>query len=162
MMGKKKKDSLAKDESRVELESLKKQLVRALADYDNLRKRVDKEKESWVRMASELVVSQFLPVLDTLEAAQRHLNDQGLGIAIAQFKEVLKEKGLEEIKPSEGDEFKAEIHEAIESVGGGEKGKIAELVLSGWLSKDASLEQGNSVLRYAKVKVFGDNVENEK
>ena len=149
-------------------EELKSQLARALADYDNLRKRVEEEREIWIKFSSERVIIKLLPILDAFEAAQVHLGDQGLAIAVGEFKKVLSEEGIEEIKPGVGDEFDENIHEAMEIVEGekkatgpvtdsegsltrreasGQEGKIAELVLTGWKFGDGK------IIRFAKVKV---------
>lgn len=131
-----------------EVDGLRNQLARALADYDNLRKRTESEKALWIKFASQGLVAKLLPILDTIEVAQKHINDQGLAIAISQFKQVLGEEGLEEIKPGKGDRFDPNIHEAVESLKGGKHGEIAELVMPGWKFSDGM------VIRVAKVKVF--------
>lgn len=141
---------------RGKVDELKNQLARALADYDNLRKRTEAEKEVWIKLASQGLLIKLLPVLDTLDSAQRHLDDQGLAIAISQFKQILAEEGLEEIKPGKGNRFDPRIHEAIESISGGKHGEIAELVLTGWKFKDGS------VVRPARVKVYGEKVKKEE
>lgn len=125
------------------------QLARALADYDNLRKRGEAEKEIWVKFSSERILTKLLPVLDMLESAQGHLKDSGLAISLGEFRKILQEERLEEIKPKPKDAFDHKIHEVVESIEGGKdrSGKIAETVLSGW--KFA----GGPVIRYAKVKV---------
>ncbi len=139
-----------------EVEILRNQLARALADYDNLRKRTEGEKEVWTQIASKNLIVRLLPVLDTLESAQRHLEDQGLAIAINEFKKVLEEEGLEEIKPGKGDKFDHNVHEAIEPVVGGKRGEIADLVLSGWKFKNGP------TVRVAKVKVYGEKSKKEE
>ena len=155
---KSKKSSLKTKKEEVpenDLLRLKSQLVRALADYDNLRKRVDAEREVWVRYSAERVLVKLLPSLDNFETAQSHLGDSGLAIAIGEFRRILEEEGLEEVKPNSGDEFNPEIHEAVEVVEGGKSGTVSELVLSGWRFKESeSLPAGRQVVRYAKVKVF--------
>lgn len=145
---------MSKDKKQIE--ELKNQLARALADYDNLRKRTEAEREVWINFAAQNILAKLLPVLDTLESAQNHLKDQGLAIAISQFKDVLKEEGLEEVSPEKGDEFNPEIHEAVESIDGGEHGRIAEKVLPGWRFKDGP------VIRVAKVKVYGEELKKKE
>ncbi|MBI3443165.1 nucleotide exchange factor GrpE [Candidatus Woesebacteria bacterium] len=137
-----------------ELTELKNQLARALADYDNLRKRTELEKGLWVKFAGERILTKLLPILDNFESAQSHLNDQGLAIAIGGFKKVLTEEGLEEIRPKPGDEFDANIHEAIEVIKNGQEGKISEAVLVGWKFREGF------VIRHAKVKVYGKDSRN--
>lgn len=132
----------------VEVVELKNQLMRALADYDNLRKRTDLEKEIWIKFASERILVALLPVLDSLEEALKHLQDQGLAMAVGEFKKIFSEEGLEEIQPKVGEEFNHEIHEVIEVEDGGQKDTIAEVALNGWKFKEGK------VIRFAKVKVF--------
>ena len=127
---------------------LKNQLARALADYDNLRKRTEDERQLWVKFSAERVLIKLIPVLDMLASAQEHLKDSGLAIAVGEFKKVLSEEGIEEIVPRKGDPFNPQLHEALESVGGGKKGQIAELVLTGWRFTDGK------IIRPAKVKVY--------
>lgn len=142
-----------KQESTISEEMVpKSQLARALADYDNLRKRVEQERSYIVRFASQEIVGKLLPVLDIIETAQKHLNDQGLSVAVAEFKKVLIEQGLIEIMPEKGQSFDHDLHEAVE-VADGENGKIIEVLQSGWKFKE-----GN-VLRHAKVKV-GQTINN--
>ena len=138
-----------------ETETLKGQLARAMADYDNLRRRTDEEKSLWIKFSSQTIITKLLTILDMIESAQEHLKDQGLAIAVLEFKKVLDEEGVEEIMPKVGDEFNHELHEAIESVEGDKKGKIAEVMVSGWKYKDLPAgRQGGNVLRFAKVKVY--------
>jgi len=138
------------DEKQLEIDNLKNQLVRALADYQNQNKRFQEERQQIFTAASQNVLENLIPVLDILEKAQEHLKDQGLELAIGQFKHVLKEEGLEEITPLTHDPFDHEVMGAVESVEGeGEKNTVAECVISGWKFKSGK------ILRYAKVKVFG-------
>lgn len=129
-------------------EELKNQLARAMADYDNLKRRTDEEKTLWIKFSSQTIITKLLSILDMLESAQVHLKDQGLAIATLEFRKILNDEGVEEISPRVGDEFDHELHEVIETVKGAEKGKIAEVTVTGWKYKD-----GN-VLRFAKVKVY--------
>jgi len=137
-----------KTKGEAEVIELKNQLIRALADYDNLRKRTDLEKEIWIKFASERILVALLPVLDSLEEALKHLQDQGLAMAVGEFKKIFSEEGLEEIQPKVGEEFNHEIHEVIEVEDDGQKDTIAEVTLNGWKFKEGK------VIRFAKVKVF--------
>lgn len=133
-----------------EIQVLKDQLARALADYENLRKRTEEEKITWIKFATQRFIVDLLPVLDTFESAQTHLKDSGLAIAITQLKEVLKNEGLEEIRPTVGQEFDEAIAEVTEVTEGTEEnnGKVSELVTPGWRFA------GGQVVRHARVKVF--------
>jgi len=132
---------------------LKNQLARALADYDNLRKRSEAEKEAWTKFAATGILVKLLPVLDILEAALKHLQDQGLYLAINDFKKVLADEGLEKISPKKGELFDHELEEAIELIPGGKKNQVAETLLTGWKYTDGP------IVRHAKVKVFGEKKE---
>lgn len=129
-------------------QNLKEQLARALADYDNLVKRVEREKgESELRSNLRLII-RLLPVIDGLRRGLAHLKDPGLAITLAELENVLKDEGIKEIKAKRGDVFNPELCEAVDVVEkNGEGNKIVEVLLSGW--KYA----GGLVIRHAKVKV---------
>src|SRR3990167_3281630 len=76
---------------------LEEQLKRALADYQNLERRVEEERKLLGQLSSAILIEKFLPVLDNLENAKKHLDDQGLEMVINQFKDILKTEGVEEI-----------------------------------------------------------------
>ncbi len=141
------------DKIHEELKNLKGMLARALADYDNLSKRVDRERQDIGKIASVGIVVRLLPVLDSLESAQVHLKDQGLAISITEFKKVLSEEGLTEIRPKIGDKFDEEVMEAIEVVPGTSDNSVAEVVLVGWKFTDPAGGVSGTVVRHAKVKV---------
>ena len=87
-------------------EELKNQLARALADYDNLVKRVEREKSEHRQLLVSRFVLQLLPILDTLYDAQNHLSDSGLAITIKEFEELLKSEGVEQIAVTRGDKLR--------------------------------------------------------
>lgn len=131
---------------------LKEQLARALADYDNLRKRFEREREDFGKVAKVMLIARLLSVFDMLEEAQKHLKDSGLAITIEEFTKVLKEEGIEKIDVNVGDVFNEQVHEAVEvtdlqSSGKDKEGKIIEIILSGWRLVDGV------IIRHAKVKV---------
>ena len=156
-----------KEEEDPEIVLLKNQLARTLADYDNLRKRMEDEKTLWIRFSTQRVLTTILPILDNFESAQRHLNDPGLAIAIGEFKKVFSEEGLEEINPKVDENFDHDGHEAVETVAtedDNKNGKIAEVVLPGWkfknvdgFNEEVDLPAGRQVIRHAKVKVYKSN-----
>lgn len=135
----------------LEISTLKAQLARTLADYDNLQKRVERDRENLIRLASIGIVSQLISILDSLEVAQNHLMDPGLALVVTELTGILKDNDLEEIRAVVGEEFNENHHEAVESIESKEdnlKGKIAELVLKGWKFKEGQ------IVRHAKVKVY--------
>ena len=100
------------DNKHLELEN---QLKRALADYQNLERRVSQERQLLGQLSTALIIEKFLPVLDNLESAQSHLNDQGLSLVIKQFKDILQGEGVEEINATD-QVFDPNLHEAVEVV----------------------------------------------
>lgn len=130
-----------------ELEKVKNQLMRALADYDNLRKRIERERERIEKIASVKFAVKMLTVFDMIEEAQRHLKDSGIALTLEEFKKILEEEGIEKIEVGQGDKFDEEICEAVEVVKNGKDGKIVEVVLTGWKFNNGP------VIRPIKVKV---------
>ena len=157
------KKSIKKSDGEVEL--LKNQLARVLADYDNLTKRVEREREEFGKLANARLIIKLLSVYDMLEGAQSHLKDSGLAITIEEFVKVLEDEEFEKIKTNVGDKFDEELHEVVEveevkkdkEVSGseaagleasGQEGKITKVILSGWRVKDGP------IVRPAKVVVI--------
>ncbi|HBL51853.1 MAG: nucleotide exchange factor GrpE [Candidatus Blackburnbacteria bacterium RIFCSPHIGHO2_02_FULL_39_13] len=129
-------------------EELKQRLARALADYDNLLKRTNKERQEIVFRATKTLIEDLLPVIDNLERAQTHLKDQGLEIAIAQLAQVFERYGVREIPTKTGDEVDAEIHEVLDIIEGKDKGKVTKVISKGYQWNDGG------VIRPTKVQAF--------
>jgi molecular chaperone GrpE len=99
---------------------LKDRLLRAQAEWDNSRKRILREKEEAVRYAGEAILEKLLPVLDNFEAgmqAAKSATDaraiaQGLEMVLAQFKQALRDAGVEPID-AVGHPFDPHRHEAL-------------------------------------------------
>ncbi len=153
-----KKNEEEKDKKIQELEKKIEELTnnwkRALADYQNLQKRVALEKESWLKTVSQALIKNLLPVLDTLEQVNSHLKDQGLALALKQFNEVLAKEGLQEIKAL-GCVFNPAIHECLEVVEGEEDNKIDHVFTKGY-------QLNGFLLRPAKVRVVKRKTKAEK
>ncbi len=120
------------------------QLKRALADYQNLKKRVESDKIEFTKYVLQDFLKKLLPAVDHLEAAQTHLKDQGLGLVIQQLKIVLNDEGIKEIdvlnKP-----FDPKTAECIELTEG-KKDEVVSVNQKGYLLFD-------KILRPARVKV---------
>ncbi len=91
---------------------------RALADYQNLEKRVRDERIGLIQGANKDLLLRLLPVLDTLFLASQHSNDQSLKVSIQLFLDTLKGEGVQKIEAI-GQEFDPSLMEAV----GTEKGK---------------------------------------
>ena len=142
-----------------ELEALKKSLsdqedkfLRLAAEYDNYRRRSQKEKESAWSDAKADTAAAFLPVYDNLERALRQQTcdeayAKGVEMTMTQLKEVLTKLGIEEI-PALGEPFDPNLHNAVmhvEDEGAGEN-TIVDVFQTGFKS-------GDKVVRFAMVKV---------
>jgi molecular chaperone GrpE (heat shock protein) len=97
--------------------SLADRLSRSLADYSNLEKRIESQRQLFVTLATTSILSKMIDVLDDFYLAQNHLKDPGLQMAIDKFNSVLKMEGLEEINPKDT-EFDPQSMECIEAVEG--------------------------------------------
>lgn len=140
---------LKKKKGNQEIDSLKNQLARALADYDNFTKRVEREREATRLATAGRFISKFLPILDMLWEAQNHLKDEGIALTIKRFEDELAAEGIESINPARGAEFDGELHEAVDTSTEEElkNGQIISTAQRGWKFKDGF------VIRHAKVVV---------
>ena len=123
---------------------LENKLKRALADYDNLQKRITREKEEFVKLANLILIDKLLDVLENLERVEKHVKDQGLELAVGQLREVLQAEGLEEIEVL-GKQFDAQTMECVEQVKG-EENQVLAVLTKGY-------KINGRVIRPAKVKV---------
>ena len=135
-------------EENTELENLENQLKRALADYQNLEKRIAEEKNIWLKVANKNLLLKLLPGLDSLLLAEKHTQDEGVKISIKHFIDSLEQEGVRKIETI-GKEFDPNLMEAI-GTGEGDEGKVLEEVRSGYMLFD-------QVLRPAQVIVGKQN-----
>ena len=135
-----------------ELSAVKEQLVRTMAEYDNFRKRSQREKDA---LRSDIIVnvtSKFLPVMDNLERAlNADCTDEnyksGVKMIYDSFMETLKGLGVEEIE-SDGADFSPNLHQAVQKIQSEEveSGKVAQTFAKGY-------KIGDKVIRFAVVAV---------
>lgn len=118
--------------------------VRALADYQNLEKRVNVEKAEIRKYAAETVVQRLLPALDSLAKAKEHLQDQGLTLAYKEFEAALTDLGVTKIEVV-GQEFDPREMECIDITQGKDNVVVKEL-LPGY-------RLHNKIIRVAQVTV---------
>jgi len=135
------------------LQDLEEKWKRALADYANLEKRIEKEKKNLAKFANAGLIDKLLPVLDNLERCSRHLKDKGLQLVLNQFKQILASEGVEEIK-AEGKKFDPLTMDAV-AIEKGPKDRVLAVVTKGYFLK-------GRVLRPAKVKVGSPEIDKQK
>jgi molecular chaperone GrpE len=136
---------------------------RAVADYQNLKRRTEQEREEVARFANAALVINFLPLVDDLERALSSVDVRlagltwvdGIRLIYRKFQAVLEASGVSEIK-TEGETFDPNVHEAV-MFGEGEEGKILSEVQRGY-------KLGDRVIRPAMVVVGKrkEEPENEK
>lgn len=123
-----------------QLEEQKNKLLRALADFDNYKKRVALEQEQFVRFANETLITELLPILDgfgrAMEAAEKvNAGEEmvkGLALIKRQLADVLKKHGVEEIEAL-NKPYDANVHEAIlQKEHDGPEGVIIEEMQKGY------------------------------
>ena len=110
-----------------ELEETTDRYKRILAEFENHKKRSQKEREGLYKSILCDIVEVMLPILDNLENASKvETKDEeykkGVELVLKQFQDVLKSKGVEEIKAL-GEEFDPELHEAVSSIQDDSKGE---------------------------------------
>ncbi|HEX7543102.1 MAG TPA: nucleotide exchange factor GrpE [Patescibacteria group bacterium] len=133
------------DQLKQQVEEFKNKYLRALADYQNLEKRIGEERFELIKMANKNLLIKILPFLDNLEKAEVFIKDQGLKISKDHFLQILKETGLEEIDILNKD-FDPISAEAVDIVPGKEENKIVEVLRKGYKFED-------KIIRVAQVKV---------
>ncbi len=113
--------------------------LRLMADFQNYRKRVDKEKSDVYARANEGIMLGLLAVIDNFERALEHESKdekyaEGMQLIFKQLMDVLQASGLEEIKALDED-FDPNIHNAVMTCDSDEheSGKVVEVLQKGYL-----------------------------
>ena len=128
-------------------------LQRLKAEFDNFRKRNDRERQSIATGATREVVRGLLPVMDNLERAVAALGDQGeqivagLEMVRGQLAALLAGHGVEEI-PASGEQFDPTVHEAIASTPspGHPEGTVIQVIEKGYRQADHVLRPTRVVI----------------
>ncbi|MEJ6797795.1 MAG: nucleotide exchange factor GrpE [Crocinitomicaceae bacterium] len=130
--------------------------IRLYAEFENFRKRTNKEKVDLLSHAGEGVIKNFLPIIDDFERAisnNESVEDvnalkEGFQLVFTKFKGIMEAKGVKPMTTI-GEAFDSEIHEAIANIPAPSndlKGKIVDDVEKGYYLND-------KVIRFAKVVV---------
>src|SRR3989344_3017177 len=145
------KDEL--DQKNKTIDELTDTLKRLQAEFENYRKRVEKERIEFAQYAGAMAIEKLLPVLDSFELAIKNTNDeekfaQGVRMIYAQFVSALESVGLRPIK-AEGGQFDPYKHEVLLKESSDKpEGTVLEELQKGYMFHDR-------VLRFSKVKVSG-------
>ena len=139
------------DALEADLSELTDKYTRMLAEYDNFRKRAQKEREGVYFDATSDVINAILPIKDSLEMALKFADEsqlsQGVTMTLNKFGEILTKLGVEEFG-ARGEEFDPNLHNGVLHCEDDELGEqiIAEVLQKGY-------KKGEKIIRYAMVKV---------
>ena len=126
-------------------------LQRTQAEFENYKKRVDKEKGEFVKYAKAELIQKILPTLDTFEIALKSISDKekfvkGMEMIYAQLFSTLEAEGLKPIE-SLGKKFDPYLHEVmLKEKSDKDEGMVLEELQKGYMLND-------KVLRHSKVKI---------
>lgn len=144
------------DEARAEIENEKKEYLFLMADFDNFRKRVLKEKADIIKNAAERVLQGFLPIVDDFErglvaaaeSSEAESIRKGMELIYNKLIKYLQSQGVKAME-TDGADFNPDFHEAIAIIPAPSddlKGKVLDTTQKGYMLND-------KVLRHAKVAV---------
>ena len=139
-----------------EIKEEKDKFLRLFAEFENYKKRTSKERLDLYKTASQELRTALLPIIDDLKRASAEFEKskekslvEGFSLINNKFSDTLKSQGLVLIEVKKGDEFDAEIHEAITQIPAENdkmKGKIIDITEQGY-------KLGEKIIRYPKVVV---------
>lgn len=142
------------DKLKEEVQKEKDKFLRLFAEFENYKRRTSKERLELFKTANQEVMSAMLPVLDDFDRALNEIQKaedknllKGVELIHNKFSETLKNKGLEPMNVEKGDDFDADLHEAITQIPAPSKdlkGKIVDVVERGY-------KLGERIIRYPKV-----------
>ena len=135
---------------KAEIEEANDRYKRLFAEFENYKKRTQKDRENIYGMVTSDVVSTMLPIMDNLEKASNVKTEdisyqEGVNLVVKQFASALKGLGLEEIE-TVGKPFDPEFHEAVSHIEDSSKGEqeIVQEYRKGY-------KIGNKVVRHSMV-----------
>jgi molecular chaperone GrpE len=137
-----------------ELAEYKDKYLRLYSEFENFRRRTNKEKLDVIQSANERLIVDVLPIIDDFERAEQSFQDAkdlksikvGVDLIYNKLLKTLESKGVRKIK-SKGESLDTEMHEAITQIPAPNKkliGKIVDVIEDGYTLHD-------KVIRYAKV-----------
>ncbi len=144
------------EKAQQEIEELKDKYLRAVAEFDNYRKRTLKERTELILNGGEKVITAILPIVDDMERAiengkktdEPDVLREGMELICQKFLKTLEAQGVSVIDTDDTD-FNTDVHEAVAMVpgmGDDKKGKVIDCLQKGYKLND-------KVIRHAKVAV---------
>ena len=135
------------EELQARIAELEDKNLRMMAEFDNFRKRTNKEKLDLMANAGERIFTEMLPLVDDFERALAVVEDEGVRLIYNKFIAFLDKNDVHAIE-TEGVDFNTDEHEAVTTFAAGEdkKGKVIDFTQKGY-------KLGDKVIRFAKVVV---------
>lgn len=120
------------------------------SDFENFKRHAARERMELIQTAGRDIVTALLPVLDDFDrAAKNNALNEGMALIHHKLANTLKHKGLTAIATNPGDDFNADVHEAVAEIPAASdelKGKIVDILEPGYTL-------GERIIRFAKVVV---------
>jgi molecular chaperone GrpE len=144
--------SIKKIDSEKHMEKIKEEkdkFIRLFAEFENYKKRIQKERFELFKTAHQNLIIDLLPVLDDFERGINEIKQsKGIMLIREKFMKVLQENGLRKIEIKKGDNLNTDLHEVITQVQSPKEYsmKIVEIIEAGYMME-------NKVIRHAKVVV---------
>lgn len=154
-LGKSKKKDKKEDAYKQQIADLEDRVMRQMAEFENFRRRTDKEKTAMFETGAKSVIEKILPVVDNFERGLATIPEEDKGTPFADgmamiYKQLMNELEGIGVKPIEavGQEFNPNLHNAVMQVESEEyeSGVIAQELMKGYTYRDA-------VVRYSMVAV---------
>lgn len=142
-----------------ELTILKDQHIRLLADFNNYKSWVEKNKVEWMMSSSKQIILHILPIVDELDGIVKIFKDdtsnicKSVTMVLNHFYKVLGQYGVKKIDVKIGDVFNEEYHEVIDSNNVENKeddNKIIEIVKDGYTLHDKIIRYTQVIVNYCK------------
>ena len=161
-------ESVLQEEPRNEAEEYKDKYLRLLAEMENTRKRLQREKQEMMRFSVENIIEEFLTPIDNLENALKHTQGmspetlnwaRGFEMILSQFKDVLTQNGVTAFS-SVGAAFDPHLHEAVEveELEDGDKdGTVLQEFVKGYKSHTRTVRPAR--VKVAKKKIIKQETE---
>lgn len=115
-----------------EMEEKKDKIMRLLADFDNYRKRMEREIKEVGEREKEKLILKFIDVYENMKMVCNEISHEGLNMVVKQFKKILDEEGVQEIN-AVGEKFDHNLHHAVATEKSDEEdGTIIEEIKKGY------------------------------
>ncbi len=146
------------EKAKAEVAEFKDKYLRLYSEFENFRRRTNKEKIEFLSSANKDLIKELLPVIDDFERADDAFDQEvtsldqikeGYDLVYKKFKNTLAKQGLKEIENQKGETFDVELHEAVTQFPAPSedmKGKVIDQVEKGYML-------GEKVVRFTKVVV---------